>query len=553
MDRDNKYYSLIEDLVKKHKKFPGYEAILDEIVDDVYSHAEVIIKSVNNESVIQAYLEKTISTSLITVPKRMNFHKEIKHREIKTEDISKNSYQNEQVQVEIPEKKAPSELVDKMINSSFEDVIGKEEPVNEVSDVSDDVLDEFFAEDMQTVESDTVDDNDNKITDTVTDDKFEADFSAQESSVEIEPDINAVVNDYEGVEEPEVEETSEVYDNFDKTEVEELSDDINNFDETQDGEDFEISENIPEFDNDDADTNVSEDFNSVLSENEGEAQNSSIDSDINEIASNEIIESYDNGAESLEFNNSDDSPEVALDIVDDTSVLEYSEPDETYEENVEDNNDVEVLELSDNNAETDDVSDNNDLNITEPFEVSDELPTVSETEDNSLLEIGDSQTDSSDDLSLDTDVDFDIKQTELVQDDLSDNLVINDTEQGIDFNINDAEMLTPVEELENGDFTLDFNAASDVLVESDTVNDAKSTDLEEIKFDYIPQNDADSVDVDVIVSDVLKLNKEYPDLNIIKVYELRYNNHYKVDKIAEELGMQKNYVIAALNKLVGLV
>ena len=74
MDKDNKYYVLIENLVRNHSKFPGYEAIIDDIIDDVYSHAEIIMQSIDNEKVINSYLEKTISTSLVTVPKKLNFN-----------------------------------------------------------------------------------------------------------------------------------------------------------------------------------------------------------------------------------------------------------------------------------------------------------------------------------------------------------------------------------------------------------------------------------------------------------------------------------------------
>ena len=69
MEKTNKYYGIIENIVKKHSKFPGNESLLEEIIDDVYTHSEVIINSINNESVINAYLEKVISTSIITVPK----------------------------------------------------------------------------------------------------------------------------------------------------------------------------------------------------------------------------------------------------------------------------------------------------------------------------------------------------------------------------------------------------------------------------------------------------------------------------------------------------
>ena len=34
MEKENKYYGIIENLVKKHKKFPGLESILEDIRDD---------------------------------------------------------------------------------------------------------------------------------------------------------------------------------------------------------------------------------------------------------------------------------------------------------------------------------------------------------------------------------------------------------------------------------------------------------------------------------------------------------------------------------------
>ena len=82
MDKENKYYSLIRDLVKNHRKFPGYEAILEEIIDDVFAHSEIIINSIDNEDVIKSYLEKVISTSIITVPKKMHFNTAANHRVI---------------------------------------------------------------------------------------------------------------------------------------------------------------------------------------------------------------------------------------------------------------------------------------------------------------------------------------------------------------------------------------------------------------------------------------------------------------------------------------
>ena len=114
MEKENKYYGIIENLVKKHKKFPGLESILEDIIDDVYSHSEVIIKTVTNEDVINAYLEKVVSTSIITVPKKMNFHPEIKHK----------SFIREHNTIKVDQK-----LIDKMINAP--EIIKPIEPVAE--------------------------------------------------------------------------------------------------------------------------------------------------------------------------------------------------------------------------------------------------------------------------------------------------------------------------------------------------------------------------------------------------------------------------------------
>ena len=32
MDKNNKYYGVIEEIVRNHRKFPGYETILEDII-----------------------------------------------------------------------------------------------------------------------------------------------------------------------------------------------------------------------------------------------------------------------------------------------------------------------------------------------------------------------------------------------------------------------------------------------------------------------------------------------------------------------------------------
>ena len=142
MDRENKYYNLIAGLVKQHKKYYGLEALLDDIIDDVYAHSEVVLNSIDNENVIQSYLQKIVSTSIITVPKKLNFDNQ-RHSESNSNslDIIKNDEtveeeqedkeleeiaSDKQVNLYEPYQKANPEFVDKMINSIQEDTIAEQ-------------------------------------------------------------------------------------------------------------------------------------------------------------------------------------------------------------------------------------------------------------------------------------------------------------------------------------------------------------------------------------------------------------------------------------------
>ena len=129
MDRDNKYYEIIENLVRNHKKFAGYETIVEDIIDDVYAHSQIVLNSVANPDVINSYLAKVVSTSMITVPKKMNFNKDINHVNISTQ-ISENK-QIEKVSEPIKEEvslKVNNDYVDKMINMAE---VVKEESLQE--------------------------------------------------------------------------------------------------------------------------------------------------------------------------------------------------------------------------------------------------------------------------------------------------------------------------------------------------------------------------------------------------------------------------------------
>jgi len=132
MDKNDKYYSIIESIVKQHKKYHGLECLLDDIIDDVYAHSSVVISTINNENVIKSYLQKIVSASLITVPKRMNFnaHKSRSNVDnvVKASESAINTCE-EQVHNNVSDNIANStiepqvnmDLVDRMINSIKDD------------------------------------------------------------------------------------------------------------------------------------------------------------------------------------------------------------------------------------------------------------------------------------------------------------------------------------------------------------------------------------------------------------------------------------------------
>ena len=129
-----KYYELVKELIQSHKKYAGLEPILEDIINDVFAHSEVVISNISNEVVVQAYLEKVVATSVITVPKKLNFKPVIQsYSQLTAADILKRTVDNK--------------LVDKMINLSFEnnktavidlekedlDVLEVEEPIGEIA------------------------------------------------------------------------------------------------------------------------------------------------------------------------------------------------------------------------------------------------------------------------------------------------------------------------------------------------------------------------------------------------------------------------------------
>ena len=442
MEKTNKYYNIIANLVKQHKKYPGNEAILDDIIDDVYSHSEVIINSINNDSVIIAYLEKVISTSIITVPKKMGFHKDIPHKIISAEPVNEAPAVNKA-------------LVDQMINSSekgnvsenntnnltytdttFSDAlshIGLNEEGETVSEASQNTVSAFEEESTDSLTIET----DREYTDNIEDLPIDTESDSLETSNDMPP----------------------------------LQ--IDNFEEFSDNEEtLDIIEEQP-------------DNFAVLEEN----------NDILETQENEIVDAQTDNFAVLEENN---------DIL------------ETQENEIVDAQTDNFAVLEENN----DILETQD--IIEPL-----------LEDNNL------------DLSSTLDISAENNEIEELQlsGETEDLVVINpDSEQ--DFNMTASSDLT--------EFTEDLPLEDEKNV-SDNIETHSYRNLDYSKFSYTPQNLDEDFDIEKLVSELQDLNNKKPELNILKIYNLKYKENRSVADIASLLGMSKDNIVEALSEIVAII
>lgn len=59
-------------------------------------------------------------------------------------------------------------------------------------------------------------------------------------------------------------------------------------------------------------------------------------------------------------------------------------------------------------------------------------------------------------------------------------------------------------------------------------------------------------DKDAIIADIINVNKSHPELNLIEIFKLKYNEHKTVKEIAQELNMSEDDVIIGINKLIDI-
>ena len=490
MDRANKYYTIIENAIRNHRKFPGFEPILEDLIDDVYLHSESVINNVEDEEVIVSYINKVAATSIITVPKKLGFQKE--------EPIQKPASTQEFVDsIFHSDKKTEvnKELVDKMINlPETESTKDKDADQTVIAPESEEIQGEFIeeipVESINTMEE-----------------VSEENVVPELSSTQEDSSINySEVSEIEDFNEIEVEEPQ-------KIEEELILEDTKN--EANETSELEIVSELPE-------DNTEEEFKEQFFDN---AEESSF----------ELIEN--NNSNSIEEYENPDSNTNTDEIADfelvEENVPEYYENDSNLSLDVEDEPVTNEFTLEDT-LENDSLNilTENDINITdESIDLTDDLPAL---EDDSYINSND-----------ESNSEFEIisEQPQLVQqeDFLELEDVIPDVEENVleeNFVIDDLES-TSIIETENSPSPLEKD------------NDFKSVDYS--VFNYAKKDNENFVDTVELSKSLDKLKYDRPELKIDKVFDLRFKQNKTILDIAVELNIDANKVVDALNEITALV
>ena len=554
MEKTNKYYSIIENIVKHHSKFPGNEALLDAIIDDVYAHSEVIINSINNENVINAYLEKVVSTSMITVPKKNNIKPARKTSEFDITAIKQVDY-----------TPADKTLVDRMINSNTVDSsvstiqAASQKDFNEISENNtqavmpkeeqNSIADVFDIEDITLEEEPSQDEVQNLTTDDDTLDINDIPFEEETVAIQNEEQNLTADNDTLDIEDISLEEDTVA-----------IPDEVQNHttdDDTLDIEDIPLEE----------DTVVTQD----------EEQNLTTDDDTLNIEDIPLEDTVVTQDEEQNLTTDDDTLNIEdIPLEEDTVVTQ--DEDQNLTTNDYDTLDIENITLEEESVaiqdEVEDITTNDVASNIEDISLEEEPVNIEENQD---LIAEDEKTDlqnvSQEEAPFEIQDDVQPLQEVSLQEgdglDISEDLALNDS-------LDSEDLLENV--LEEDSISIELEPASEELIlEDDTEDFQNNLDIDESNivdldidtsekqtaeisgksdfsmFHYQPDTNTDDIDADEIIKEILDLNQKRPDLNIINVYNLKYKNKLPVSDIATQLDMSNDNVVEALNEIISIV
>ena len=550
MEKDNKYYSIIADIVKKHRKFSGLETILDDLIDDVYKHSEVIINSVQNENVIYAYLEKVVATSIITVPKKLNFHSELKHTMIS--------------HISAPATNVNNTLVDKMINGIDNEVVIKHEPEN-LPDNNNELNDILEENNQKMLSNNTLLANENDLEELASSIDNSSD---DETFLKLENDTPSDSQD-------------ELNDNSSKNDIEEFisntTDSIIDEEHVQDSTqflDFEELEHEEDKDDDalilqktnDTEENLVNNLENDANQNYQEflVQNNNPEEILNDSITETEAEDL-----SLDFEQNDSS-DTKFVMEDDNDALNLKEDEDAN--NVQEINIDELTPAAFENANViEDATPQGENAITPSLEPESESIEINPVEEIDSLEADttdlEDEVDSLDietpNLSLEVDTNMSIE--------LPDNDELLSTENTESLDVSDELDFSPIESLNmesNDNLPTDTSVLDDngLVLDLEENSDENNNELllqkEKIsmmtdfsKFDFNPETiEQDNIiDEDMLIKDIQDLANKRPELKILEVYNLYYKENKSVSAIASELNIDEELVIDALNEIIAII
>ena len=526
MEKTNKYYSIIENIVKHHSKFPGNEALLDAIIDDVYAHSEVIINSINNENVINAYLEKVVSTSMITVPKKNNIKPARKTSEFDITAIKQVDY-----------TPADKTLVDRMINSNTVDSsvstiqAASQKDFNEISENNtqavmpkeeqNSIADVFDIEDITLEEEPSQDEVQNLTTDNDTLDI--EDMPLEEDTVVIQDEEQNLTTDDDtlNIEDIPFEEDTVVIQNEEQN-------------LTADNDTLDIE-----------DTPLEEDTVAI----QDEVQNFTTNDDTLDIENITLEEdAVVTQDEEQNLTTDDDTLNIEdIPLEEDAAVIQDEEQNLTTDDDTLDIENISLEEEPVNIEENQDLiaedekTDLQDISQEEAsFEIQEDVQPLQEVS----LQEGDGL-DISEDLALDDSLDSeDLLENVLEEDSISIELEPASEELILEDNTEDFQNNLDIDESNIVDLDIDTS-------EKQTAEISGKSDFS--MFHYQPDTNTDDIDADEIIKEILDLNQKRPNLNIINVYNLKYKNKLPVSDIATQLDMSNDNVVEALNEIISIV
>ena len=583
MDKENEYYNLIEDLVRRHKKYAGMDTILDNIIDYVYNESKYVIETANDDSVIEQYINRIISIALIKVPAELNFKPERPKTDIasivpKNEDFILPDNQEDPVD-EIPEiEESPSDNDEISFADDFDELSEITEIAEEAENISEKNY-ELYPEDIP-INRDFVDQMINNASSEGTTEDNSDNTELSEQTIELidsgaeEPEyLTGTDSEQLNINSPEsngdyIEERLSEYDinlqpetdlsNYNNEEISELESFATEIYENQSENDTFIGNSIfkPEEEN-----SESEDFAELNIELNAENDTEkSLDDNTDTNAENiDTLTDNDDNTQPLiilnegEENNNDNlqnpnelNEQISLMYNEDSS-LDF--PKTTKEEDFSELNSD--LNIYSNNT----IQQSNSIFDSQEYEIAEKEDALSAYEEN-IVEIpeGLSEDDRNDDT-LDDGfmLDIDIPEEVIELNPMSEEEVKEEEKE------QENKKLSLENSVSDNNEILSFEDDSQVYdIITDDQSDGNSTPENTTKDTTEDKEQSvniliENINTEEIVNKLILLSQQNPDLKYLKIFDLKYKKGYTIAKISESLNLSEKTIIKALSEMVSTI